>query len=332
MDSSIIKQLASLSSVRLLITVLIALIFLIIVSSWISIHPLAVIGWVWNRLSKLMAGVVNKHEMAYHRDLEIGKIDSKRRKVKLYKFLSDLIIDLGMTDSGIKPYELLYSVLIIVAILDLFVSKVLFGNFLISIILYPIITVGIFCALYTKANIAHDRRIEAVVEAENVICNNIRSGVLVAVKETLDVIPKEVRPDFKDFIDSVEQKNTHIKTALVELNLRLGSIADDFIKKCIVYELEEEHGISEMFKDIVEVNNIKSEMRITIKRKLDRVVNDFKISATMIFVFLLGVLFIYPDVRTWYFTTVFGQAILAADILLLIIEYVYITYLRAKEL
>lgn len=331
MDGSIIKSLASLTSVRLLISVLIISIFFIIVSKWISIHPLGVIGWAWNKIVKGFSKLVSKKEKAYHRDIEIGKIDSRRKRVKLYKFLSDLIIDLGMVDTGIKPYELLYSVLITVAVLTLFVSNVIFGNMLIAIILYPIFTIGIFCGLYTKANIAHDRRIESVIEAENIICNNIKSGVLVAVKDCLEVLPKEVRPDFRDFVDNVEQKNIHIKTALIELNIRLGSVADDFIKKCIVYELEEEHGISEMFKDIVEVNNLKSEMRVLIKRKLERVVTDFKISASMIFVFLLGVLFVYPNIRHWYFTSFIGQSIIAFDALILIGEYVYITYLRAKE-
>ena len=33
----------------------------------------------------------------------------------------------------------------------------------------------------------------------------------------------------------------------MELNAQLGSVADDFIKKCIVFEMEEEHGIAGMF-------------------------------------------------------------------------------------
>jgi len=154
----------------------------------------------------------------------------------------------------------------------------------------------------------------------------------VAVRESLDVIPKELRPTFKDFVDNVEQKNYHIRTALLELNRNLGSVADDFIKKCIVFEMEEEHGIAGMFNDIVEINNINLEMRTEMKREFEQVKYEFKIGAGMIFAFLAGVLFIFPDVRNWYLTTWMGQGVLAIDALLLILEYVYLTYLRAKEL
>ena len=157
-------------------------------------------------------------------------------------------------------------------------------------------------------------------------------GVVVAIRDSLNVIPKEVRPYFKDFVDNIEQKNYHIRTALLELNANLGSIADDFIKKCIVFEMEEERGISGMFQDIVEVNNIRMEMRTEMKRRFEEVKTDFIVGASMIFVFMAGVLAIYPDVRNWYFTTGTGQVLIALDILIIIMEFVFITFLRAKEL
>ena len=126
-----------------------------------------------------------------------------------------------------------------------------------TIVFAPIVFAFILCILYTKANISHDARIEGVIEAENIISNNIKGGVVPAVRNSIDMIPKIVRTEFRDFLDNVEQKNYHISTALMELNNNLGSIADDFIKKCIEFETSEEHGISGMFKDVVEINNVK---------------------------------------------------------------------------
>ena len=283
-------------------------------------------------LIKIFGKFINKSEQKYHRDIQIGKINEKRTKVKLYKFLSELIIDLNMEPSGITPYELLALTVLIVAVVTLIVCQLLFGNMLMSLIFIPIILIGTFCIMYTKANVAHDTRIEAVLEAENIICNNIKVGVLVAVRESLDVLPKSVKPYFKDFVDNIEQKNYHIKTALMELNSKLGGVADDFIKKCIVFEMEEEHGIAGMFADVVEINNINMEMRTNMKRKFEEVKHDFIIGAVMIFAFLGGVLAIYPNVRDFYLKNGIGQIILGVDALLLIAEFVYITYLRAKEL
>lgn len=275
---------------------------------------------------------INKREKAYHRDIEIGKITEKRAQYKLYNFLSELIIDLGLSHSGLTPYELLYIVCTIVIVVVSVLCKLIFGTFIMGIPMIPIAILGTFCVMYTKANVAHDTRIENVIEAENIICNNIKVGVVVAVRESLDVIPKEIRQEFKDFIDNIEQKNYHIRTALLELNAKLGSIADDFIKKCIVFEMEEEHGIAGMFADIVEINNIKMELRTEMKRRFEEVKYNFITGAGMIFAFLFGVLAIFPEVRKFYLTTGVGQILLAIDALLLIIEFVYITYLRAKEL
>lgn len=275
---------------------------------------------------------INKKEQKYHRDREIGKINDKRTTVKLYRFLSELIIDLNLRSTGVTPYEFLVLTIIIVTTVTLILCKLLFDSFLISIIMTPIVIVGTFCVMYTKANVAHDTRIEAVIEAENIICNNIKVGVVVAIRESLNVLPKTVRPEFKEFIDNIEHKNYHVKTALLELNAKLGSVADDFIKKCIVFEMEEEHGIAGMFQDIIEINNINMKMRTKMKRKFEEVKTQFIIGAAMIFLFLGGVLVIYPNVREFYFTNALGQIIIAIDILLLILEFVYITYLRAQEL
>ena len=283
-------------------------------------------------VSKLVAKSLNKQEERYHRDVQIGKITEKSATSKMYRFLGDLIIDLNMKNTGVTPYELLFIVTSLVTVFTVIACKVLFNSVLMAFVFTPIVLIGTFCVMYTKANVAHDERIEAVIEAENIICNNIKVGVLVAVRESLDVLPRSVRPDFKDFVDNVEQKNYHIKTALLELNTKLGSVADDFIKKCIVFEMEEEHGISGMFQDIVELNNINMEMRTTMKRKFEEVKEQFIVGAVMIFVFLGGVIAIYPNVREFYFTNFIGHIILAVDVLLLILEFVYITYLRAKEL
>ena len=283
-------------------------------------------------ISRLVASTINKQEEKYHRDVQIGKITEKNASSKLYRFLSDLIIDLNMSRSGVTPYELLFIVTSLVIVVSAIVCKALFGSFLVSIIFAPIILIGVFCVMYTKANVAHDERIEAVIEAENIICNNIKVGVLVAVRESLDVLPRSVRADFKDFVDNIEQKNYHIKTALLELNVRLGSVADDFIKKCIVFEMEEEHGIAGMFNDVVEMNNIKMEMRIMMKRRFEEVKQQFIMGAMMIFIFLGGVIAIYPQVRSFYLTNTIGHIVIALDVLLIISEFVYITYLRAKEL
>lgn len=283
-------------------------------------------------IMKVFGKTIYKSERKYHRDLEIGRKNEKSKTVKLYRFMNELIMDLGIQDTGVTPFEFVSLVTIIVFVVVSIVCKILFGHFTMTIVFSPIVLVATICVLYSKANVAHDKRIENVIEAENIICNNIKGGVTVSIKESMNVLPRELRGYFREYVDNIEQQNYHVKTALQKLNLQLGSIADEFIKNCIVFELEEEHGIANMFQDIVELNNIRMDLRTIMKRKFEEVKHEFLIALGMIFLFLGGILAIYDNVRTFYFTTGIGQIILAIDALLIIAEFVYITYLRAKEL
>ena len=331
-DSSIFAPLKTVDGAVNLTIIFIVILAFLILSRLLKLPIFEMVHKFFKFLLNLCGKLINKREKAYHRDLEIGKIDQKRTRYKLYRFLSELLIDLGLSQSDMTPYEFLALVVTACLLVTGIICQLVFSNVFMTIAMGPIAIVGTFCVLYTKANIAHDTRIEAVIEAENIICNNIKAGVLVAVRDSLDVLPKTVRPDFKEFVDNVEQQNYHIKTALMELNAKLGSVADDFIKKCIVFELEEEHGIAGMFADIVEMNGVTLSFRTQMKRRFEEVKANFLLGAGMIFVFLFGVIAIFPDVRHFYFKTIIGQIVLAIDALIFILEFVFITYLRAQEL
>ena len=331
-QGSIFKFIGSPNGAVTAATISIILLCIVILLKITKLNIFELIMKIINIFIKVSSKFINNRETRYHRDLAIGKINDKCTRVKIYRFLNDLTIDLGLKQKGATPYEFLFIVALLTLFGTIILCQLLFGSYVMVIFMFPIILCGVICTLYTKANLAHDRRIEAIIEAENIICNSITSGVLVAVKESINAITLEVRGEFKDFISNVENQNYHIRTALLDLNNNLGSVADDFIKKCIVFELEEEHGIAGMFKDVVEVNTIKMEMRVEMKRRFEEVRQSFIMGGAMIFLFLFGVIAIFEDVRGFYFNTMLGQIILAVDLLILILEFVYLTYLRAQEL
>ena len=39
-----------------------------------------------------------------------------------------------------------------------------------TIVMFPVVIIGVFCVMYTKANLAHDQRIENVIEANLKAC------------------------------------------------------------------------------------------------------------------------------------------------------------------
>lgn len=312
------------------VVIALAMLLYVLATFKISIKDIMLRG-LGNILDRVGLFVYNK-ELKFSTELEIGKINIKHRKVKIYRLINDLIIDLGLKGKGITPISFIIIILSGSALLSLVMCKIVFNNVMLSILSYPIITVAVVCTLYTRANMAHDLRIEAVIEAENIISNNIKGGVVVSIRNSMYMMPEIVRGDFRDFLDNVDYKNFHIRTALMELNNSLGSVSDDFIKKCIEFETQEEHGIIGMFNDVVELNNIKTELRNEMKRSFEQIFANFVIGATMIFVFLGGTLVLFDNVANFYFNNIIGQMILIVDALIIISEFVFITYLRAKEL
>lgn len=330
-EKSIFNNLNNFKDVSTLAIIFIVLSALVIIGRLLEINVFGVLSAIGKKAMRLVGKFINKKEKNYHRDIEIGKINEKRAKIKRYRFLNDLIIDLGIKQKGATPYEFLVIVILGSGAISFIVGQLIFGKVLMGILLFPIMFAGIMCGLYTKANISHDARIEAIIESENIISNNIKDGVVVTIRNNIDLLPARVRGEFQDFLNNMSQ-NYHIKTALMELNNNLGSTADDFIKKCILFEMEEEHGIVGMFKDKVEINNIKTELRIEMKRKFEVITSNFVTGLLLIFTFLGGVIALFDVVANFYFKTMVGQLIIAIDGLIIIGQFVFITYLRAKDL
>lgn len=275
---------------------------------------------------------INSKEKKYHRDMDVGRINAKSRRSRLYKFMNDLTIDLGLKRKGVLPYEFALLGCIGSFVISLIIGFIVFNNAWMTVLSYPAITFGLFCILYTRANMAHDLRIEAVIDAENIICGSIKHGVVVAVKQSIDSMPISIQPEFRNFLDNMQYNNFHIKTALLDLNNNLGSIADDFISKCIMFELEEEEGLVGIFRDVVEINNIKSGQRVNMKRNFEQVMTEFLVGLGMIILFLFGAIAIYPSLQQFYFKNIIGQLLMIIDLTVVVIEFMYITMLRAKEL
>lgn len=329
---SINKYLTTTSGVTVSALLIIALAALFYIFYILKFRPGDWLTSLAKLILKITGKNINKAERDYERNLEIGRYKQKSIRVKVYKFLNDLTIDLDLKASGYTPYTLLFFIIAVSVVIAFIVSNIVFMNLWLFIFALPIVFAAISCFLYTKANIAHDSRIDDVIASENIISNNVSKGVVVSIRMNLDSFPIKLQPVFREFVDSVETRNTHVRTALLELGSNLGSVSDDFIQKCITFELEEEHGLVGIFNDVVEVNSIKSEFRIYMKRKFEEVMFEFLVGLGMIFFFLGGIIALYPMLQKFYFTNILGQILLLLDGLIVVSEFVYITYLRAQEL
>lgn len=336
LDQNFIQQIISnMGSIEVAVTTSVFVIIILAVILAVKVFQINI--WhtlikIYEVLTDLVGKRIQSKEKKYDRDTRIGIYNDKTKKVKIYKFLNDLIIDLGIKKKGATPYTFLFIVMVCSAFTSLLAAYILFKSAFMGMVMFPLMSVFILCVCYTKANLAHDKRIDSVIDAENTIANAIKSGIVPAVRNNIDMIDESIRMEYQQFLDAVDQRNVYVKTALLELNNNLGSISDDFIKKCIVFEYEEEDGLAGMFQDIVELNNLKIELRNDMKRQFEEVTTQFILSAAMIVCFLGGIMAYYPFIAEFYFRNALGQLIIMLDMLLFVIEFVFLTYLRAKEL
>ena len=110
--SSIFNYLGNIKGVVAAVIILIILLSIFILTRLLDMNIHTLLKKIGNILISLFGAKIGKKEAKYHRDLAIGKLDEKRRKVRTYRFLNDLIIDLGLKQKGATPYEFLFLVLI----------------------------------------------------------------------------------------------------------------------------------------------------------------------------------------------------------------------------
>lgn len=288
--------------------------------------------WLSIGIKKLLKVLFSTAQKKERKQLEAVQSGRKSKKtLSVYKWLYHICNTLwGSRD--ISPYVFLSVVTLASIGLGTLVSVLFLGSIFYSLIMIPVCEAAILAFFYTKANKRERHRIRALLEAINTVSSNMKGGVVPAVHESLNSIDASVRYMFTDFLDAVEVRNTHVITALEYLRQDMSPVGDDFIRKVKTFEQGEERGLSDVFKDVIEINNMKLRMMQKQEDAFKKVEFDFRISTLGIFGFLIGVLAIYGDVRHWYFSTSIGSLVLVIDAVLLLAEYVYMVSLRARAL
>lgn len=297
-----------------------------------SIMGQNVFYWISMGIKKALRFLFSMAQKTERKKLEAVQSGQKAKKtLSVYQWLYRICNTLwGSRD--ISPYVFLTLVTIAAVGCGILVSVLLLGGIGYAIIMVPVCEAAILAYYYTKANKRERHRIKALLEAINTVSSNMKGGIVPAVRESINSIDASVRYMFTDFLDAVEVRNTHVVTALGDLRRDMTPVGDDFVRKAITFEQGEERGLSDVFKDVIEVNNMKIRMMQKQEDAFKKVEFDFKVSTLGIFGFLVGVLAIYGDVRHWYFSTSIGSLILVVDAVLLLAEYVYMISLRARAL
>ncbi len=205
---------------------------------------------------------------------------------KYNRLVEGLIMDFNMPLT-LESFTSLLCIVFVIAVLIVIL-------FMKSVSLSVVITVAAFIGLLTffvmRSKAIRMERMEAIMDAEDLICPLARDGVLVAIKKVMEsdeYIAPNIRGYFRQFIDNCEQNGYSFKQAIILLNRQLGSKFDNFTKKAIVFEYNERKGMADVFLDIVDENAVLREMNARKERIFRKMNRDFLIKTFIIIVFFM---------------------------------------------
>lgn len=220
--------------------------------------------------------------------LRTRKVESRKESIitKYCDLAEGLIYDynLPLTLEGFNTFTLAFSGVLF------FVVATLFKNIIISFLVSTSIVIAVFTYLIVKARKVESTKIEAIMDAEDLICPLAKDGVLVAIKKVLeanDYLSPIIRPYFVEFVDNCENHGYSFKKAMNLLNRQLGSKFDSFAEKAIVFEYNERRGMADIFLDIIDENAALREINIRKDRIFKKMNKDFLIKNLLIVAFVL---------------------------------------------
>ncbi len=169
-------------------------------------------------------------------------------------------------------------------------SFVLMQNITMAFLIASALVIAGFTYFIMQARIVEAKKIEAIMDAQDLICPLAREGVLVAIKKVLenkDYISLSIRHYFVQFVDNCESLGYSFKKAMEILNRQLGKKFDSFAEKAIVFEQNERKGMAEIFLDIVDENAALREVNARKNRAFRKMNREFMLKTLMIAVFVL---------------------------------------------
>lgn len=225
-----------------------------------------------------------------------SRVEKKRSKLySFHRLVKNIIADIGISD--MTPEYLI----VLVAMCSLGVSFIfnLVGVSLITdVLVFSCCFITTFCVLYLKSKNTARKRLEAIRNAEDLICQNIEPSVLKTIKTVLPKIDPLIRFQFEKFI--INEKSMYMQHALEQLNEDIGPDFDNLVGKLIKLDREGKPGMLDSFKSNITRNSIQREYEMEEKELEDADTMEFLLCLGIVTVTFLGTFFGFSEIRGFY--------------------------------
>lgn len=251
---------------------------------------------------------------------------------KLYLWVNEQIIALGLKREGVTPFGYLMFWAIISCIIGIVTVFALSLNALMT----PFLCVILFVCLLILTRVMVSERMEKreadVMNAVDLIVPEVRTGVKNAIITYKDNFAPSLREDFAAFIANIQDRGYTFADAMYILADNLGNVFYDFAQKAIYYEAVGEKEMLDIFSDLTETNRLRRQLRDENIGIFQNLKTSFAVSCLMTVGYFCFLMITDDFSRHFFLIEWYGQMLLIVIILVIFLVLAYITTIRSRAI
>lgn len=251
---------------------------------------------------------------------------------KLYWFVNDLIINMGMKVSGVTPLGFLLFWAIIALILSVFCTVILRLGFIGVIPLFFILLVFEIVLIRVSISEKIERREACIMDAVDLIIPELRNGVKNAILFQKQNFSPLIVDDFNEFDINVNQRKMSFNDAMMILSDNLGILFRDFAQKAISFEQSGDLDMLDIFVEIIETNRLRRELRDINNVRFSAIRRDFIVSSALMIAYAFYAMATDKFTRVFLTSTTFGKFIVIFMFADTIAVLAFISMIKSKSL
>lgn len=251
---------------------------------------------------------------------------------KLYWFVNDLIINMGMKVSGVTPLGFLLFWAIIALILSVFCTVILRLGFIGVIPLFFILLVFEIVLIRVSISEKIERREACIMDAVDLIIPELRNGVKNAILFQKQNFSPLIVDDFNEFDINVNQRKMSFNDAMMILSDNLGMLFRDFAQKAISFEQSGDLDMLDIFVEIIETNRLRRELRDINNVRFSAIRRDFIVSSALMIAYAFYAMATDKFTRVFLTSTTFGKFIVIFMFADTIAVLAFISMIKSKSL
>ena len=250
---------------------------------------------------------------------------------KLYSWLNEQCIALGIKRQGVTPFGYFLFWAFIALIGGVVVSVVLQMGFLFTpIFCLTFLVVELIMTRVVVSSRMQRREID-IMDAVDLIIPEIHRGVKNSIIIYQDNFKPSVIDDFKAFVSNVNDRGFSFEDAMYMLADSLGLVFVDFAQKAVYYETLGEPDMVEIFTDIVETNRFRRQLRDENEEKFIGLTVQFVASSLIVCIYFVFLMITDTFSRNFFLKATAGKLLLIVILLVIFGVLAYITTIKSSR-